>query len=145
MITASFKCPNPPTNSANLYPDPKNNAYFYQCSSGVAKRMPCPPNLIFNVVSLTCAPAVGCAALAAGNPAGLYPDLLDCTHYYQCSNNIPYHMACPAGLYFNPTLYVCDYPNNAGCVLCQRKSDSKRNVERLYCRLLAPTELTMRW
>lgn len=24
-------------------------------------------------------------------------------------------MVCPPGLYFNPTLLVCDYPYEAGC------------------------------
>ncbi|KAF2353393.1 Chitin binding domain, partial [Trinorchestia longiramus] len=45
----------------------------------------------------------------------LYPDPKDCTKYYECANNIPYHMSCPNGLYFSPSDSRCEYPALAGC------------------------------
>ena len=39
----------------------------------------------------------------------------DCTKFWQCSNGVPYLFDCPANLHFNPTLNVCDWPEQAGC------------------------------
>ena len=39
----------------------------------------------------------------------------DCTHYYLCDSSGPILMPCPAGLNWNPTLNVCDWPDLAGC------------------------------
>ena len=30
--------------------------------------------------------------------------------FYQFSSGTPYNQSCPAGLIFNPTLQVCDWP-----------------------------------
>ena len=35
--------------------------------------------------------------------------------FYECSNGVAYHLVCPAGLYFNPHLNVCDYPDQVSC------------------------------
>ncbi|XP_069691255.1 probable chitinase 10 [Periplaneta americana] len=44
-----------------------------------------------------------------------FPDPYNCGAFYQCSHGVPYHQNCPAGLHFNPSINVCDYPENAGC------------------------------
>nr|XP_022904614.1 chondroitin proteoglycan-2-like [Onthophagus taurus] len=39
----------------------------------------------------------------------------DCTKFWKCDRGVAVEKDCPAGLYFNPTLFVCDYPEDAGC------------------------------
>ncbi|KAJ3659773.1 hypothetical protein Zmor_011446 [Zophobas morio] len=39
----------------------------------------------------------------------------DCTKFYDCSDGTPVLYDCPDGLYFNPVLQVCDWPENSGC------------------------------
>lgn len=44
-------------------------------------------------------------------------DPYDCHSYYECANNIPYKMACPGDLVFNPAEGVdaCDHPERYEC------------------------------
>ncbi|XP_022907789.2 probable chitinase 10 [Onthophagus taurus] len=45
-----------------------------------------------------------------------HPHPEECGRYCKCDKYGTVHdMPCPAGLHFNPTLDVCDWPNNAGC------------------------------
>ncbi|CAG2061137.1 unnamed protein product [Timema podura] len=46
----------------------------------------------------------------------LIPHPSDCTKFYECSNGVSVLEKCPPGLEFNPILFVCDWPNRAGCV-----------------------------
>jgi len=46
---------------------------------------------------------------------GLFPDPTDCTKFYQCFNHLAWQSKCPADLYFNPILKVCDYKDNVDC------------------------------
>uniref|UniRef100_A0A2C9K6B2 Chitin-binding type-2 domain-containing protein n=1 Tax=Biomphalaria glabrata TaxID=6526 RepID=A0A2C9K6B2_BIOGL len=39
----------------------------------------------------------------------------DCTKFYQCAHSKPFLMTCPAGLYFNTDIDVCDWPSNVDC------------------------------
>lgn len=41
---------------------------------------------------------------------GLYPDVYDCSSYFECTHGFPYVEHCPPGLLFNRNLSVCDYP-----------------------------------
>ena len=42
----------------------------------------------------------------------LLPNPVDCGSFYMCSwYGTAQLQHCPAGLHFNPKLYVCDYPN----------------------------------
>ncbi|XP_049859408.1 chondroitin proteoglycan-2-like [Schistocerca gregaria] len=43
------------------------------------------------------------------------PHESDCTKFCKCDHGKPVTFDCPAGLHFNPTLEVCDYPYRAGC------------------------------
>lgn len=43
------------------------------------------------------------------------PDEEDCSKFYQCFEGTKFHKSCPPGLFFNPTLTVCDFPKNSGC------------------------------
>jgi len=43
------------------------------------------------------------------------PHPTDCGLYYQCVGSWPVLMECPPGLYFDPTLNVCNWPDNVDC------------------------------
>ncbi|XP_049807612.1 chondroitin proteoglycan-2-like [Schistocerca nitens] len=43
------------------------------------------------------------------------PDSKNCSLFYKCDHAAPVLFVCPDGLHFNPTLEVCDWPENAGC------------------------------
>jgi hypothetical protein len=46
-----------------------------------------------------------------------FPNPDDCGSYYVCNWGDAILMQCPAGLHFNPSLNVCDWPEQAGCSL----------------------------
>ncbi|KAK9685083.1 Chitin binding Peritrophin-A domain [Popillia japonica] len=50
-----------------------------------------------------------------GEYVTLLPHETDCTLFYKCDWGTPILQACPDGLYFNPTLSVCDFSEQAGC------------------------------
>ncbi|GJQ76556.1 hypothetical protein Trydic_g2254, partial [Trypoxylus dichotomus] len=43
------------------------------------------------------------------------PDQSDCTQFFKCDNGVPVLFTCPDGLYFNPTINICDFPQDSGC------------------------------
>lgn len=45
----------------------------------------------------------------------LLPDPDNCSKYIHCNEGNPIVRPCPAGLLFNPTLTVCDWPQNVQC------------------------------
>nr|ARE68916.1 peritrophic matrix protein [Epicauta chinensis] len=52
---------------------------------------------------------------------------VDCTKYYECSHGRPILMQCPAGLYFNPILNVCDHKEDSGCNQTNKQARLRRN------------------
>ncbi|XP_022654007.1 hemocytin-like isoform X2 [Varroa destructor] len=46
---------------------------------------------------------------------GLFPDPVNCDHFYHCSNNIPFHKPCAPGTLFHPVLKICDHHGNVQC------------------------------
>jgi len=46
---------------------------------------------------------------------GFFPDPDNCENFYQCSSGVANLKTCPAGLHFNATTEVCDWPESAGC------------------------------
>ncbi|CAH1785311.1 unnamed protein product [Owenia fusiformis] len=46
---------------------------------------------------------------------GLYPDLTNCSNFYQCAAGVSYHKTCYYGLLFNPARFICDWPRNVVC------------------------------
>ena len=50
---------------------------------------------------------------------GWYVHPEDCTRFYRCYSRISYQFDCPPGLFFDPILYVCNWPSDAGCHLLQ--------------------------
>lgn len=50
------------------------------------------------------------------NAAGVHANPDDCYGYIMCDMSGNTHeMDCPAGLKFNPSLLVCDWPRNVEC------------------------------
>ncbi|GBP61700.1 Probable chitinase 10 [Eumeta japonica] len=45
----------------------------------------------------------------------LLPHETDCTKFYYCVRGELVERECAPGLHFNPTIQVCDWPDNAGC------------------------------
>ena len=43
------------------------------------------------------------------------PTPQDCSLYYECVGRIPVLMSCPAGLYFDPKINVCNWPEYVDC------------------------------
>lgn len=39
----------------------------------------------------------------------------DCSQFYRCVGPSAYFFNCPAGLLFNPSIFVCDWPENVQC------------------------------
>ena len=107
-------------------------AKFYDCNNGVLAEVDCIPGLIFNPqVGFCDFPGnVECEDVEIpeddGGPVGECPevnpefvvhlaDSADCTIFYKCDWGQAIKFSCPGGLNFNPTLEVCDWPENAGC------------------------------
>ncbi|GJQ76097.1 hypothetical protein Trydic_g1848, partial [Trypoxylus dichotomus] len=57
----------------------------------------------------------------------LLPDASDCTIFYKCDRGNPVLTNCPPGLYFNPQLTVCDFPDSAGCGSGSNGTDGNNN------------------
>ena len=49
-----------------------------------------------------------------GDPVFL-PDPTDCEKYYACGPTGPQPQTCPPGLWFDPSLTVCNYPEEVNC------------------------------
>lgn len=58
-------------------------------------------------------PALDCTDL----PNGEYPNPEDCGSFCYCVWGKSVWTDCPVPLHFNPDLKVCDWPDQAGCVL----------------------------
>lgn len=76
---------------------------------------PTRPSTVVPVEPPTSAPSVpffpNC--LVKGDSFFAHPD--DCGQFYRCVGATPYFFNCPAGLYFNPNILVCDWPANVQC------------------------------
>ncbi|KAJ3659503.1 hypothetical protein Zmor_011188 [Zophobas morio] len=59
-------------------------------------------------------PVSDCPAVEGQFPTFI-TDRSNCSVFYMCAHGIPVLKVCPNGLFFNPALEVCDWPQNAGC------------------------------
>jgi len=46
---------------------------------------------------------------------GIYSDPDNCQCFYDCANNVPYQMCCPAGTLFDEEFLDCDFAENVDC------------------------------
>jgi len=127
-----FQCPE----KEGFFPDPTDCSKFYQCANYLAWEHQCPGKLYFNKATAQCdfPENVDCHQHSIKQPikvqdidptpgttfecpadTGFYPNPSDCTKFYHCFNHIAWQEQCSAGLYFNPTLNVCDFPENVDC------------------------------
>ncbi|XP_077287518.1 uncharacterized protein LOC143912161 [Arctopsyche grandis] len=144
-VRVSATCPEVDGVNATLLPHKSNCSKFYYCEFGTPVEFDCPAGLHFNptlsvcdwplnagckIVELpptttlppisrpTVIPENGkpplCPAVDGVN-ATLLPHESDCSKFYYCEFGKPVEFDCPAGLHFNPTLSVCDWPLSAGC------------------------------
>ena len=51
----------------------------------------------------------------SGSVHDFYPDVANCSNFYECSDGNAYHLACKNGLYFNSITKVCDFQSNVNC------------------------------
>lgn len=103
---------------------------FYKCDWGMPILFECPEELHFNPVLQVCdwPWQAGCDSSWIGCPRpfprcptrypGLLPHPFLCDRFYQCDWGTPRLQACPAGLYFNSRLKVCDWSYNSDCQNC---------------------------
>ncbi len=57
-----------------------------------------------------------CPAVDPLDHTVLLPNPEDCSSFFSCSNGVKILMKCPDGLHFNYILWVCDWPQSAGCM-----------------------------
>merc|ERR1719317_1408253 len=55
---------------------------------------------------------------------GFFPNLSDCSSFYQCVSWSPYKQVCPAGLLYNYEGQVCDWPQHVQCYQDQTPTSS---------------------
>ncbi|XP_067003845.1 peritrophin-1 [Anabrus simplex] len=126
-----------------LMADDTDCSCFWECSFGVPIRLYCQEGLEYNPEKEYCdyPQAGGCHAEggAPGVPDGSsnsnsrqkptcpsdsathlhqYPNPEDCHSFYKCSDKgVPVLIQCPAGLEYDAFAQVCDYPEQAQCVV----------------------------
>ncbi|CAK1593527.1 unnamed protein product [Parnassius mnemosyne] len=110
---------------------------FYQCVFGEKVERECAPGTYFNPKLEVCdwPRNVECAGSGGGDggsggaggedlPNGcpadfdihkLLPHETNCSKFYYCVFGEKVERECPLNTHFNPTLQVCDWPENAGC------------------------------
>merc|ERR1711953_1613274 len=64
------------------------------------------------------------------------PHPYDCSLYYECVDLTPVLMSCPAGLYFDSRIDVCNWPEYADCHVKTTTTVSQKNKEK------SPTSIT---
>ncbi|XP_067375183.1 chondroitin proteoglycan 2-like [Channa argus] len=113
------------------YTNPKNQYTFYTCSNGLTYLRDCPAGLIFRESLDICdwpttappsdkttkATKTACAGtidqFCKGKRDGDYTNPKNQYTFYTCSNGLTYLRDCPAGLIFNESLDICDWPTAA--------------------------------
>ncbi|EFA00422.1 peritrophic matrix protein 5-A precursor [Tribolium castaneum] len=122
----------------DYWPDP-DCTKFVECYHGHGYIMDCPSGLYFDSVDKKCEdPSEADCGRTTPTPDPwtttkssdwtndpdcpfpsadryLFPYPGDCTKFLECWNGEKVAQECPAGLWFNPNLLVCDYPYHSGC------------------------------
>lgn len=57
--------------------------------------------------------------------SGIFPDPFNCSKYYICVDQVPYHKSCKDGKYFNTDFKICDNIENVDCGLRAFKMETK--------------------
>ncbi|XP_030634182.1 uncharacterized protein LOC115815365 [Chanos chanos] len=116
--------------SNGTYPNPMDRATFYQCSNGYTYIQRCQPGLVYDTSCKCCTwpevpsttpevPDKGPAPHTAPNHTasfcsrrsnGTYPNPMDRTTFYQCSNGYTYIQRCQPGLVYDTSCKCCNWP-----------------------------------
>jgi len=91
---------------------------FYVCSEGSLNVHSCPNGLHFSPTHKLCdfPQNANCAVKVNTCVDGdLLPHEESCELFYVCSEGNLSLLSCPAGLFFNRTLKVCDFADNVNC------------------------------
>lgn len=102
----------------DLLPHADNCQLFHLCLDGILHEQSCPNGLHFNVIDTLCdwPQNANCAVKVDTCVDGdLLPHEESCELFYRCSEGSLNLFSCPAGLFFNRSLKVCDFPDNANC------------------------------
>nr|CAH0110898.1 unnamed protein product [Daphnia galeata] len=73
-------------------------------------------------VPLGCDPSAS-APTCFGETRPTLADPTDCTKYYVCQGSEPIRMPCPEGLFYNPLIFVCDWPWATICCPVTKRRD----------------------
>ncbi|XP_070153654.1 uncharacterized protein, partial [Polyergus mexicanus] len=105
---------------------------YYECVNGDKIHQTCPNGMHFDYVREICdlpeivncvRPITAIDILMGSCQSKCYPEgkafqhEIDCSSYYLCSDGERILKHCIAGLYFNVTLQMCDYPTKPDCDL----------------------------
>ena len=71
---------------------------------------------------------VVCSASTDGF-AVFVPHPADCTLYFECDGDVPILMACPVPLFFDPSLNVCNWPDQVDCTIQEAETTTEEVVE----------------
>lgn len=72
---------------------------------------------VFNSILMEILIFIDCVKDCKGKASGEYQSCKTCGGYVTCVWGILYERQCPAGLEWNDSLKVCDWPNAAGCAM----------------------------
>jgi chitinase len=98
-----------PTTAAPLPQPPTTVAPFVPAPTAAPTR---PPPIVLPTTP-TPTTSFDPSCLIKGDSFWPHPD--DCGQFYRCVGATPYFFNCPSGLHFNPSILVCDWPENAQC------------------------------
>lgn len=126
----------PRANGYYRHDDPEACDKFYNCVDGTPIELPCPPGLIYDDVTSTCAwpaqnnhrtdctkarrdklddgfscPDEDVTGISGRIPHPTYAHPDDCQKFYICRNGVqPQKGSCPAGKVYNEETSMCDDP-----------------------------------
>ncbi|XP_046450702.1 chondroitin proteoglycan 2-like [Daphnia pulex] len=127
-----FTCPSPNGN----FPVKEGacDSNYYVCTNGVAMKDTCPDGGIFDASLSSCAapgmiicpttttvtprttpPRITPGPFECPESNGYFSSPYSCSQFYICQDGTPILNDCPAGLYYNALLNICDWPNNVDC------------------------------
>lgn len=81
------------------------------------------------VAGFVCPPS---SVSLTGTDKSLHADVLDCSHYYQCSGDIAFWLQCPSGFYFNWMTLSCSSFDVFACI----PGDTCTSIHHTYTRRL---------
>ena len=96
----------------------KLRAHFSE-QSQLSETLPCPEKMLFTInitagYRYACLPRQVCPASETGYPVYI-PHPTNCSLFYECVGRRPVLLSCPAQLFFDPGLEVCNWPWLVDC------------------------------